>query len=371
MHLTVVEDGGGYRASLDSDHSFTLINNVYAYGEQPPLVDKPVTLELVSDKFEPSRGPAWFKMLSYNKTVILPSYLLDPNGSSTSQQNARRVASIAGRSNFKRKGVAQPGDKPWVCNWPGTYLELFIYAQQNSSFSNWGQSLSISPASSTTTSELTSTTPTPTPPPTPVEGSNPSTESSSPPHEGPKTDGTDDPDDKDDADYKDDLDDPDDDTDDHTAKYRFPQRIARRPEHDPFSTQPTPPTTTTAETTTTPAPNNNNNNFPPLPAPYPRVIKLAERRISTRGAPPARCTQVEIQGPGEEARVLRDGNGEAVVVEIEETEVFMGPPVGRGGPPESGKRKREEGGGGVLPREGGGGGGPPDISPCGCMWFLT
>jgi hypothetical protein len=69
--------------------------------------------------------------------------------------------------------------------------------------------------------------------------------------------------------------------------------------------------------------------------------------------------------------VLRDGNGEAVVVEIEETEVFMGPPVGRGGPPESGKRKREEGGGGVLPREGGGGGGPPDISPCGCMWFLT
>jgi hypothetical protein len=309
-------------------------------------------------------------MLSYNKTVIVPSHLLDPNGSSTSQQNARRVASIAGRSNFKRKGVAQPGDKPWVCNWPGTYLELFIYAQQNSSFSNWGQSISMSSASSTTPTEITSPAPTPTPAPTPVEGSNPSTESSSPASEGPQTDGTADPDDKDD-------------TDDHTAKYRVPQRIARWPEHS-SSTQPTPTTETTTTTPTNPfgaidtdAPNNNNNNFPPLPQPYPRVIKLAERRISTRGAPPARCTQVEIQGPGEEARVVRDGNGQAVVVEIEETEVFMGPPGGRGGPPtEDGERKREVvgeevRGGDLLPREGGGGGGPPDISPCGCMWFLT
>ncbi|KAK4111306.1 hypothetical protein N656DRAFT_697563, partial [Canariomyces notabilis] len=120
LYLTVSKANDEYSVSLNCNHSFTLLEHVYSYGTQPPLIQQPVALGLVSDKHEPNRGPAWYKMLSYNKTVILPESFL--SSATNSRQKIRQVNIDAGMASFKRKGVAQYGDKPWVCNWPDTYL---------------------------------------------------------------------------------------------------------------------------------------------------------------------------------------------------------------------------------------------------------
>ncbi|KAK4039225.1 hypothetical protein C8A01DRAFT_47252 [Parachaetomium inaequale] len=231
MTLRVTKEKDDYLASLDCNHSFTMMNNVYSYGEQPPLIPKPVTLDLVEDKFEPSRGPAWFQAVSFNKTVILPEGWLGSSGGD-SKKMARHAASIGTSiSNFKRKGIAQPGDKPW-------------------------------------------TLPAPPPPPPPKPPPPP-------------------------------------------------------PPPPPFNTETSTSTSTATATSSNPfGPIDTGNDFPPLPQPYPRVIKLEERRVSTQGAPRAQCTQIEIRGPGEEARPFLGPDGRPVVVDIDESEPFGPPPAG-------------------------------------------
>ncbi|SPQ27040.1 c2fbb224-f5f0-483a-b1bc-e245fbda6f6d [Thermothielavioides terrestris] len=119
LQMTISKDDHDYLALLNSNHSYTLASYVYSYGEQPPTIPRPVPLELVSDRSEPNRGPAWYKMLSYNKTVILPEgWLSVPN----SQRRARHLdPPIDGISAFKRKGIAQPGEKPWFHLRPAEY----------------------------------------------------------------------------------------------------------------------------------------------------------------------------------------------------------------------------------------------------------
>ncbi|KAK3292739.1 uncharacterized protein B0H64DRAFT_419921 [Chaetomium fimeti] len=359
MTLTVLKEKGDYRASLDPNRSSTMTNGVYHYGEQPPSIQEPFKLELVEDKFEPSRGPAWFKMASYNKTVILPEVWLGSSGDDLDvRKRARHAASIgAGISNFKRKGLAQPGDRPWVCSWPGTYLELFIYAQQNSSFSTWTKPPSMSESSAASTS---STTPPPTSRPAPVDESEPPPEDSFPPYTEPRAG----------------------DANNQNRPSYPPQNFGRSP--DPTSTPPpteTKPAATGSATESSTAtssgpygPIDTGHGFASLPPPYPRVIKLQERRISTQDTPRARCTQVEIQGPGQEARPVRGPGGKPVVVEIEESDPFMppGPPAATGIDDVSKRAPQDwDQAVGVFGRDGHDGGGLPDISPCGCMWFLT
>lgn len=148
---------GNYDISINSNQSLTVSNNVYSYGAQPPLIPTAMPMELVNDTFEPGRGPAWFRMLPYNKTVVLPESVLSaPQASQTSSSDKKRGfggPGFPGPGDFKRKGVAQQGDKPWICSWPDTFIEVFIYAMQNTSFSN----IKPSGGSSTITSSLTST----------------------------------------------------------------------------------------------------------------------------------------------------------------------------------------------------------------------
>jgi hypothetical protein len=157
-----------YDLAMGYNKSLTVENNVYSYGEQPPFIEQS-PMQLVNDTFQLSRGPAWFKMISFNKTIILPESVLA--GSIPSSARLSRIArryqarrdqaiprdgagsySSIGTSStsltssspspsstvppFMRKTIAQVGDKPWVCVWPETYLEVFIYASQNSSFAN-------------------------------------------------------------------------------------------------------------------------------------------------------------------------------------------------------------------------------------------
>ncbi|KAK3995841.1 hypothetical protein QBC44DRAFT_217714, partial [Cladorrhinum sp. PSN332] len=118
-HLTITQADAGYTARLTTNESLTLSNNVYSYGEQPPQFEKPFALELVNDTFEMTRGPAWYKLLQYNKTVVIPEALL--NSSNTASVSGKRIRSFD-MTDFKRKGLARRGDKPWVCTWPDVYL---------------------------------------------------------------------------------------------------------------------------------------------------------------------------------------------------------------------------------------------------------
>ncbi|KAE8453754.1 hypothetical protein EG329_009265 [Mollisiaceae sp. DMI_Dod_QoI] len=148
-------------ASSDLDNNEVNLNlgnntfgNYYAYGTQPPLLTQEQVLHLVTDSQEPSRGPAWFFELPYNKLVILPE------GALTAPTSKRDLEDRDGHTIpefMMRKNVAEPGDKPWFCYWNGTLLEAFIYVNLTSSAGRQTSTTSSSAPSSTWKSGASST----------------------------------------------------------------------------------------------------------------------------------------------------------------------------------------------------------------------
>jgi hypothetical protein len=256
-----MHDPGGYTISVNCNESLTLANNVYSYGEQPFLIQNPMPMELVNDTFQPGRGPAWFRMMSFNKTVILPEPVLNASpASSTPTRVVRNFNNAFGKSpgDFKRKGVAQSGDKPWVCTWPETFLEIFIYPQQNSSWNKpfpTGTSATGWPSSSPT---LTNN------------------------GYGDKGGGGG--------------------GSGHASNGDSLATITT--DNTPTMTGPNMPIDTSGWVLP-----------PPL---YPRVIKIEERRINR--SPMPSCRQVEIRGDDQPARPVKDENGNDVVIYIVENE---------------------------------------------------
>lgn len=122
----------------------------FIYGTQPPIVPDPMALTLVTDTFEQGRGPAWWLNVTYDKTVIIDEYKF----SSLSKRGwTFDDPDLAGfdPSHFKKKSMgAEPGDKPWICTWPETTLEIFIYPSQNISLQSYTtSSSSVPPATAT------------------------------------------------------------------------------------------------------------------------------------------------------------------------------------------------------------------------------
>jgi len=119
--------------STSNEYYLTLgstISNVLTYGMQEPILTFNAPSILVTDNYDPIRGPAYLFQKSYDKLVILPE----------STSIARRGAVGSGQ------GVVQPGDRPWFCYWNETLLEMFIYSN-----------LTLSEASATSISTPTST----------------------------------------------------------------------------------------------------------------------------------------------------------------------------------------------------------------------
>jgi hypothetical protein len=118
----------------DNEVDFSLGNNTfpgwYAYGSQPPLLPTTQVLNLVTDSQDPSRGPAWFFELPYDKLVILPENAFT---SSSSKRDIEYRDSDHSQPPLSRDDVAQTNDKPWFCYWNGTLLEAFIYVSNNHS----------------------------------------------------------------------------------------------------------------------------------------------------------------------------------------------------------------------------------------------
>ncbi|KAI0899205.1 hypothetical protein F4806DRAFT_328781 [Annulohypoxylon nitens] len=296
-----------YSFGFSYNDTYSLKNGVFTYGVQPPdLTD--LQMKLVSDIFEVPRGPAWNFEIAYNKTAIIPEPFLTassspPSSTSTSSPNRRRM--MFGGNDAKRKGVmAQPGDKPWVCHWDNTILEAFIYAGQNNSFS---RPIDPGPMTSPTTSGDSGASATPT-------------------SSGAAADVND-------------LSSP--------SRASFDDSQA---------------TTTTASSASTtgfdkdlPMPSSP----PSMPlAPYPRVVKVEERRNAGSTSVKPWCRQFQILPDNQAPVPARDANGNFIDVYINEDE---------GGYDESGGSKRniEK----YLGTRNSGKG--TDMSDCGCIWWLS
>lgn len=108
------------------------------WGTQPPSVPEPITLKLVNDTFDMGRGPAWWLSVKYNKTVIVPeaNFPLPERRTKREIDWSNNAPTNLNPTRLKKSSKgAEEGDKPWICTWPDTTLEIFIYPNVNASLS--------------------------------------------------------------------------------------------------------------------------------------------------------------------------------------------------------------------------------------------
>jgi hypothetical protein len=115
----------------------------FLWGTQPPSVYHE-TLTLVNDTFEPRRGPAWWLKVTYDKIVVVAESSLSSKIKRWDNFGSPVVDYDVIRAKAPSIG-AQNGDKPWICTWPNTTLEIFIYPIQNVSNSSNSTSTSSVP----------------------------------------------------------------------------------------------------------------------------------------------------------------------------------------------------------------------------------
>lgn len=338
-----------YAMSLSYNSSFTMDNYEYSYGMQPPKVDD-VKMLLVTDINEPSRGPAWAFEVAYNKTVIIPENLFPAPSSSSSSKSKRRGGPPpppdgisfpgVGGGDFKRKGLAQSGDKPWICHWDGTILEVFVYPNQNNSQPSIIYSGSSS-ASSTSSGSITAAVAAVTS--TSATSDATSTASTTASSEWEFTD--------------------------HKNAY-----VTTRHDRRQVTSSTATPTTETSATGTASSSGVFDTSMPKpsdfmVPF-FPRVVKMEERRLSGEPSVQPYCRQYQINGNGVAATPIKDSNGKFIEVQIVELE-----PDGNS---EHQRKENQKGryvvrrdidnflNHGVAARNS-----DSDMSDCGCMWWAT
>lgn len=279
-----------YAVNLSCNQSLTINEGRFSYGTQPPCFNENHTMELVTDLYEPELGPAWFFQMPYDKIVILPESFLSLNDASieaseffSHREKRFRIDSgysFSESSKFQRKGVADPGEKPWICTWGGTLLEVFIYANQDSvgymgytSMSAAGSSYFATATENTFARGSLSTA-------TPTSSLNLDIS-----NDGfILTDGV-----------------------ESVTTVTATTTIT-----NPFGSETEDPNASTTY-------GQWDTNGPSLPPPpYPRVVKIEERRLNGFPALIPTCQQFEIFET--EARPVKDDNGNEIIIEIGETE---------------------------------------------------
>jgi hypothetical protein len=119
INNTLTSDGPRQIASMRSGTSMP--DGAILYGLQTPdLILQP--LQLVVDLDYKAYGPAYHFYTRYDKIVVLRPDELSP-GSGIKRQDDK---------NFPRRFQVRPGDMPWYCFWNSTYIEGYIYAEDNS-----------------------------------------------------------------------------------------------------------------------------------------------------------------------------------------------------------------------------------------------
>ena len=130
-------------------------NSEATWGALPPLMSEPVQMRLVRDLFEQGRGPAWWGRWVYNKTTIIQADRMQ--AAKRGKRNRAPEKDVGGGGGGGKRGGAgdhsrnssdaypappdvffsasvppEEGQKPWICTWPDTVLELVIFPWQNS-----------------------------------------------------------------------------------------------------------------------------------------------------------------------------------------------------------------------------------------------
>ncbi|KAF2867555.1 hypothetical protein BDV95DRAFT_610475 [Massariosphaeria phaeospora] len=108
---------------MASMEAFTKPDGGIQYGLQPPqLVVQP--MQLVLDLDYKAYGPAWHFSARYDKIVILkPDEFVA--GASLKKRDDDKPS-------FRHRFQVMPGDSPWYCFWNETYIEGYIYVEDNS-----------------------------------------------------------------------------------------------------------------------------------------------------------------------------------------------------------------------------------------------
>ncbi|EEP82526.1 predicted protein [Uncinocarpus reesii 1704] len=132
FHYEVQKDEDG-NATIMMFNSYNVSGRFY-YGAQPPIFSEPdYPLELKMDKTNKSLGTAYFFYTAIDKLVIVSEDEFPGPA-----PDRRRGHSLSQRHwpGLYRRVYASPGDKPWFCWWNSTLIEVFIYANEDSSASD-------------------------------------------------------------------------------------------------------------------------------------------------------------------------------------------------------------------------------------------
>ncbi|KAF2660484.1 hypothetical protein K491DRAFT_588934 [Lophiostoma macrostomum CBS 122681] len=113
--------------------SFPSPDGTVPYGQQPPGVGDLNTekLELVLDLDYPSYGPAWHFVAKYDKLVILRPEEFSAGSGLRKRDNGDDKP-------FTHRFQVAAGETPWYCYWNQTYIEAYIYVNQDSSAASMG-----------------------------------------------------------------------------------------------------------------------------------------------------------------------------------------------------------------------------------------
>ncbi|KAL6854623.1 hypothetical protein J3F83DRAFT_477201 [Trichoderma novae-zelandiae] len=129
---TKQEDTACYNLSLKAINS---LDAEFLWGTQLPNVYSKAMI-LVNDTQEPRRGPAWWLQVTYDKVVVVQE---DDFPTKAKRWDTLGRPTVADHDLIRTKSSASAGakngDKPWLCTWPDTTLEVFIYPIQNSTSS--------------------------------------------------------------------------------------------------------------------------------------------------------------------------------------------------------------------------------------------
>lgn len=117
-------DSNGNMQQIASTQGGAALNGIIQYGVQTPQLDLQ-TLQLVKDLDYPSYNPAYHFHARYDKIVVLRPEEL-------SVGSALKKRQVIDAMSSRQRFTVQPGDYPWYCYWNDTYIEGYIYAENNS-----------------------------------------------------------------------------------------------------------------------------------------------------------------------------------------------------------------------------------------------
>lgn len=105
----------------------------YIWGTKPPSVTAPTRLRLVNDTFDANLGPAWWVQIVRNKTVIISEDNFNNKMKRGDWEYSGPSLNFDPTQFQKGSRAAEEGDMPWICTWPNTTMEIFIYPNKKSS----------------------------------------------------------------------------------------------------------------------------------------------------------------------------------------------------------------------------------------------